>query len=184
MRLAWNRKETDLERELAHHLYHLTLEYERQGYPHDEALGMAKRVFGGREQVKEKCRDERAGAWLSGMWQDVVFGARMLWKTPVITAAAVISLALGIGANTAIVSLMDVVLWRDLPVPNPKQLVLLHWQSRGFPRELADGASGSMWDENGENGNRRHRSPIPQAGWRRSGMMAATIAGGFKESSI
>jgi len=69
-------------------------------------------------------------------------------KTPVITLAAVLSLALGIGANTAIVSLMDVVLWRDLPVPNPKQLALVTWQGHGFPRELLDSASGS-WDDNG-----------------------------------
>ena len=69
-------------------------------------------------------------------------------KTPVITLAAVLSLALGIGANTAIVSLMDVVLWRDLPVPNPKQLALVTWQGHGFSRELLDSASGS-WDDNG-----------------------------------
>ena len=109
---------------------------------------MAKREFGGREQVKEQCRDERRWAWTAGLRQDVVFGARLMRRTPVITLAAVLSLALGIGANTAIVSLMDVVLWRDLPVPNPKQLVLVTWQGHGFPRELLDSASGS-WDDNG-----------------------------------
>ena len=105
----------------------------------------------GGEQVKEQCRDERRWAWMPGLRQDVVFGVRMLRRTPVVTLAAVLSLALGIGANTAIVSLMDVVLWRDLPVPNPKQLALVHWQGHGFPREMADAASGSMmkvegWD--------------------------------------
>jgi hypothetical protein len=147
MRFPWNRMETDLERELAHHLHHLAAEYERQGCSHEEALRMAKREFGGSEQVKERCRDERRWAWIGGVWQDVVFGARMMRKTPVITLAAVLSLALGIGANTAIVSLMDVVLWRDLPVPNPKQLALVHWQGHGFPREVMDSASGSMWPE-------------------------------------
>ncbi|PYT21234.1 MAG: hypothetical protein DMG57_39270, partial [Acidobacteria bacterium] len=82
------------------------------------------------------------------MGQDIVFGVRLMRKTPVITLAAVLSLALGIGANTAIVSLMDVVLWRDLPVPNPKQLALVTWQGHGFSRELLDSASGS-WDDNG-----------------------------------
>jgi hypothetical protein len=75
----------------------------------------------------------------------------MMRRMPVITLGAVLSLALGIGATTAIVSLMDVVLWRDLPIPNPEQLILVHWQGHGFPRELVDGASGSMgpdgaWD--------------------------------------
>jgi predicted permease len=151
MRFPWKRTETDLERELAHHLHELTAEYERQGHSHEEALRMAQREFGGSEQVKEQCRDERRWAWMQGLRQDVVFGARMMRRTPVITLAAVLSLALGIGANTAIVSLMDLVLWRDLPVPNPRQLELVHWQGHGFPREILDGASGSMsgiggWD--------------------------------------
>jgi hypothetical protein len=110
---------------------------------------MAKREFGGREQVKERCRDERSLAWIHGVWQDVVFGARMMRRTPVITLAAILSLALGIGANTAIASLMNVVLWRDLPVPDPKQLSVVHWQGHGFPHDLLDGASGSMWPEGG-----------------------------------
>jgi predicted permease len=147
MHFPWNRAETELERELAHHLHELTAEYKRQGYSPDEALRMAKREFGGSEQVKEQCRDERRWAWISGLRQDIVFGLRMMRRTPVITLAAVLSLALGIGANTAIVSLLDVVLWRDLPLPNPKQLTLVHWQGHGFPREVVDGGSGSMWKE-------------------------------------
>src|SRR5467141_4855690 len=143
MRFPWNRTETDLARELAHHLHELTTEYQRQGHSHEDALRMAKREFGGSEQVKEQCRDERRWAWMQGLRQDVIFGARIIRKTPVITLAAVLSLALGIGANTATVSLMDVVLWRDLPVPNPKQLALVTWQGHGIPRELLDGASGS-----------------------------------------
>jgi putative ABC transport system permease protein len=150
MRFPWNRTETDLEREIAHHLHELTAEYERQGHPHEDALRMAKCEFGGSEQVKEQCRDERRWAWTAGLRQDVVFGARLMRRTPVITLAVVLSLALGIGANTAIVSLMDVVLWRDLPVPNPRQLDLVQWQGHGFPRELADGASGSFWDSGGD----------------------------------
>jgi len=75
----------------------------------------------------------------------------MMRRNPAITAAAVISLALGIGANTAIGSLMDMVLWRDLPLPNPKQLSLVHWKGHGFPMELMNGMSGRMsgvggWD--------------------------------------
>src|SRR5260370_19983689 len=144
MRFPWNRAESDLERELTHHLHQLTAEYECQGHSHEEALRMAKRESGCSEQVKEQCRDERRWAWMNGLRQDVVFGARMMRRTPVITLAAVLSLGLGIGANTAIVSLMDLVLWRDLPVPNPRQLDLVEWQGHGFPREIVDGASGSF----------------------------------------
>ncbi len=144
MRFPWNRAESELEQEIAHHLHELAAEYERQGHSRAEAMRMAKREFGGSEQVKEYCRDERRWAWMAGLWQDVTFGLRIMRRTPIVTIAAILSLALGIGANTAIVSLMDVVLWRDLPVPNPQQLSLVNWQGQGFPRELADGAAGSM----------------------------------------
>ncbi len=145
MNFPWQRAESSLEREIAHHLHHLAAEYERQGHSREEAMRMAKREFGGKEQTKELCRDERRWAWLIGLRQDIIFGWRMMKRTPVVTAAAVLSLALAIGANTAIVSLMDVVLWRDLPVPRPRQLVNVNWQSHGSQRELIDGASGSRY---------------------------------------
>lgn len=151
MSFFWKRRESELEREVAHHLHQLAAEYERQGHSREEARRLANREFGGATQVQERCREERRWAWMTGLRQDIVFGWRMMRRNPVITAAAVISLALGIGANSAIVSLMDLVLWRDLPLPNPKQLTLVHWKGHGFPREVADGASGSMsrvggWD--------------------------------------
>ncbi len=150
MRLPWNRSEAEMEREIAHHLHHLAAEYKRQGYSDEEALLRAKREFGGREQVKERCRDERRWAWLTGFHQDVIFGFRIMRKAPVVTLAAALSLALGIGANTAIVSLMDVVLWRDLPVPSPQQLVFVKWQvPRQIPREIVDGGAGSFGREDG-----------------------------------
>jgi MacB-like periplasmic core domain len=151
MRFPWNRAETEMEREIAHHLDQLASEYRRQGYSPEEVSLMAKREFGGREQVKEECRQERRWVWLTGLHQDAVFGARMMRKAPVVTLAAVLSLALGIGANTAIVSLMDVVLWRDLPVPSPKQLTFVKWQVPGpFPRDIADGGAGSFGPEGTE----------------------------------
>lgn len=151
MSFFWNRRESELQLEVAHHLHQLAAEYERQGYSREDALRLANREFGGATRVQERCRDERQWAWMTGLRQDIVFGWRMMRRNPVIAAAAVISLALGIGANTAIVSLVDLVLWRDLPVHNPRQLTLVHWKGHGFPQELADGASGSMapvggWD--------------------------------------
>jgi predicted permease len=145
----WKRAETELEREIEHHIHHLAAEYERQGYSRQEALLMGRREFGSAEQVKEQCRDERRFAWLGGFRQDIVFGLRMMRGAPAVAAAAVLSLALGIGANAAIASLMDVILWRSLPVPTPKQLRLVQWQGHGFPRDLADGASGTMYGAEG-----------------------------------
>ncbi len=144
MRFPWNRAESNLNREIAHHLQALAAEYIRQGHTPAEAALLAHKEFGGPEQFKEQCRDERRLAWFTGLRQDIVFGFRMMRRAPVVTAAAILSLALGIGANTAIISLMDIVMWRLLPVPDPKQLVLIDWQGHGFPREMADGASGSM----------------------------------------
>lgn len=144
MHFPWKRSDADLDREIAYHLRELAAEYVRQGHSPEEAERLAHKEFGGPEQVKEQCRDERRMAWLTGFGQDLRFGLRMMRRTPVVTAAAVLSLALGIGANTAILSLMDIVLWRRLPVPEPQQLSLVNWQGRGFPREIADGASGSM----------------------------------------
>ncbi|MDX2149831.1 MAG: ABC transporter permease [Bryobacteraceae bacterium] len=141
--------ESDLNSEIAHHLHHLAAEYERQGHSPKEARQLALREFGARDQVKEECRDERPFAWLTGFRQDLVFGLRMLRRAHIVTAAAVLSLALGIGANAAIASLMDIVLWRDLPVPDPARIVLVNWQGQGFPRELANGASGSMFRQDG-----------------------------------
>lgn len=145
----WNRSEVELNREIAHHLHHLAAEYERQGYSRREALQMARREFGGAEQFKEACRDQRRWAWLTGFHRDILFGLRMMRRAPAITLAAVLSLALGIGANAAIASLMDVILWRTLPVSQPQQLRLVQWQGHGFPRDLTDGASGSMYHDGG-----------------------------------
>jgi len=149
MDFPWKRAESELQQEIAHHLQQLTAEFERQGHSHSEAVRLANREFGGGEQTKELCRDERRWAWLTGLRQDIVFGWRMMKRTPVVTGAAVLSLALAIGANTAVVSLMDVILWRDLPLPHPRQLVNVEWRGHGFPRELADGAAGSMYQEDG-----------------------------------
>ena len=151
MSFFWKRRESELQREIARHLHHLAAEYERQGYTREEALRLANREFGGATQVNERCREEQRWAWTAGWRQDIVFARRMMSRNPVVTAAAVISLALGIGANTAIISLMDFVLWRNLPLPNANQLTLVHWKGHGFPQELADSASGSIgpvdgWD--------------------------------------
>jgi predicted permease len=81
--------------------------------------------LGGREQVKEKVREARTGHELEILWQDLRYGLRTLGRNPGFAAVAALSLALGIGANTAIFSLMDAVLLKTLPVKNPEQLFFL-----------------------------------------------------------
>lgn len=145
MRFPWQHREDDLDRELAHHLAELTDELVRQGHSPAEAARLARLEFGNMELIKDHCRDHSPWAWLAAIRQDLHYGARQLRRTPVVTFAAVLSLALGVGANGAIFSLMNTVLWRDLPVPQAAQMRLVHWQGQGFPERYADNASGSTF---------------------------------------
>lgn len=149
MRLPWRKAETDLEREVAHHLAELAAEYERQGLTPAEARRKAQREFGMPELIKDQCRDESAWNWLGELRQDVAFGWRMMKSAPLVTVAAALSLALGIGANTAIVSLMDVVLWRPLPVAAPEQLSFVNWQVKKLQREMINVGAGAMYRDGG-----------------------------------
>lgn len=145
MRFPWQHREDDLDRELAHHLAELTDELVRQGHSPAAAARLARLEFGNMELIKDHCRDHSPWAWLAAIRQDLHYGARQLRRTPVVTFAAVLSLALGVGANGAIFSLMNTVLWRDLPVPQAAQMRLVHWQGQGFPERYADNASGSTF---------------------------------------
>jgi len=91
------------------------------------------RKFGNVTRVKEDTREVWSFVWLEQLWQDIHFGLRMLGKSPGFAAVAILTLALGIGANTAIFSLIDAVMLRSLPVENPSQLVLLQWGARNGP---------------------------------------------------
>jgi putative ABC transport system permease protein len=118
-----HRAESELERELAAHLGVLEDEYKRRGLTDAEARLAARRALGGVAQAKELHRDARSFRWLGDLRQDARFAVRALLRAPAFTAVVVSTLALGIGANTAIFSVVHAVLLRSLPYPGADRFV-------------------------------------------------------------
>ena len=121
------RREQELSDEIGSHLEMQIEDNLRQGMNQEEARLAALRQFGGVEQVKEVYRDRRGLPLLETMVQDLRFGGRMLRRSPGFTASVVLTLALGIGANTAIFSVINSILLRPLPYQDPEGLVQL-WE--------------------------------------------------------
>ena len=117
--------EQELDDELQFHLDRHAEMQIAKGLPPEEARREALRAIGGLTQRKEECRDMRKTRPLEIVWRDVRYGLRALKSSPLFTLVAILSLALGIGANTAIFTLMYAILWKPLPVRDPGQLVQL-----------------------------------------------------------
>jgi putative ABC transport system permease protein len=117
--------ERDLSEELRDHIDRQTLASIASGMSPEEARRQSRLQFGAVEGVKEDCREERRGFWLETLWADAHYAFRMLRKNPGFTAVAILTLAFGIGANTAIFSVLDAVVLKSLPYSQADRLSLI-----------------------------------------------------------
>ena len=134
------RLETDLEKELRFHFETQVADKISSGISIAEARRLTRLEFGGIDQIKEDCRESRGTMWLESIVQDVRYALRQLRKSPGFTFVAILSLTLGIGANTAIFTLLDAILLRPLPVQEPGALVLFgNGHAQGSTNSIPDG---------------------------------------------
>jgi predicted permease len=137
----WRRRRTeqDLDRELRYHVDRRVEDLTRSGLSEAEARRRAALELGGIAQVKEEVREAWIWRWLDDLSRDLRYAVRTLSRSPGFTATAMLSLALGIGANAAIFSLFDQVLLRRLPVREPERLVLLDWKGSSISANWGSG---------------------------------------------
>jgi predicted permease len=165
LRRLFAQKQDDREftSEIQTHIQLLTERFEHQGMSHEEALSAARRQFGNTTLHHQHRRDLRSFLALATLARDLRFAARQLYRNPLLTIVAIVSLALGIGANTAIFSIAKRVLFDPLPVHNPKELRVLTWTT------------------NPQSGQTRgHEQPVPPV-W---GDISSTPSGGFESNSF
>jgi predicted permease len=139
--LRIRRIEEDLDEELAFHVAMQARANAQQGLTEREAYRRARVEIGGVEQVKERLRDTRPMRWARDAMQDVRYGLRGLRRTPRFTIAAVLTVILGVGANATIFSVLNPLLFKPLPYPEPERIVNLHRtspQSQEWPHSIGN----------------------------------------------
>jgi predicted permease len=139
------RRDRELTDELEGHLRMHVEDNLRAGMNPEEARRQAVMKLGGLEQTKESYRDRRSVPWFDTLLQDVRFGFRVLCKSPGFSAVAILTLALGIGANTAVYSIVDAVLFRSLPFRDAGRLVAISESHPSIPEIGASGADFGDW---------------------------------------
>jgi predicted permease len=121
-------QDEELDHEVREHLRLLTAEFERRGYSPADARNAALRQFGGVAVLKDDLHDRRGVPLIETLLRDLRYSVRSLRKSPLFAGTAILTLALGIGANTAMFTLTDQALLRALPVRNPSEIVMLGWK--------------------------------------------------------
>jgi putative ABC transport system permease protein len=139
------RVDQELEEEIRSYLELVAAEKARCGMTHEEALREARRDLGGLEQVKESVRDIRMGASMGTLMQDLRYAIRVLTKNPAFSVVAILTLALGIGANTTIFTVVNGVLLKPLPYPQPDRLLTL-WETQLHDDALETVAPANFFD--------------------------------------
>jgi hypothetical protein len=127
-------RDDDLAREIRAQVELETEERVAEGLSPDEALYAAGRAFGNTMRIREDARDVWTRRWVEQVQQDLLLAFRALCATPIVTIAAIVSLGLGIGANTAIFALVNSLLLRSLPVNEPSRLALMTHGTAGALR--------------------------------------------------